>query len=629
MQKLTILAVLALAFLREQGMAQTVNLGSAADFAIVAGAGVTNTGTTIVTGDVGTHPTPSQTGFGSISIDGTNHVDDAVTQLAKTDLVTAYNDAAGRTPSIIYAPASDLGGLTLVAGVYNNSSSFGLTGVLTLDAGGDPNAVWVFQAGSTLITASNSSVLLINGAQACHVFWQVGSSATLGTGSNFSGNILALTDITAGNGASVLGRLLARNGAVSLDTNTITRAICQQLMIAVEPTTTTSTTTTRPGSGGSDRERGGPTAKELETALILAAQTVDTVSARGLTSIYTLGFAQFDTEVFSLQQRLADIRGASRRRAPDINDTNPIPTEQNPWSGKNVRGGKNPWHGKNASGREGVQPKEVQMDDDLGWGFFITATGDFATMGDDDGTSIGTTLGVDCRISEHFVVGVSVGYARSEVDLFDGSKVESDGAKVAIYALYTHGGFYTEGLVGGGYNSYDTRRSAFLGDARGDTGGVQFDSYLGIGYDITMGGWTVTPMASVLYTLVSIDGYNEIGSLVPLNIESQHAGSLRTRVGPRIEYTTEAGGVHWTPSISAQWQHEFLDDELPLEARFANDTESLFTVYGPNLGRDSILLTAALNISWRRYAAYLAYQANFGRENYENHTALAGLRVSW
>lgn len=206
-------------------MAQpTVNLGTAASFAVLAGSGITNTGPTTIIGDVGTFPTTSETGFGTVTIIGTNHAGDAVTQGAKTDLVIAYNDAAGRVPFTVVA--GDLGGQTLTPGVYQSASSLGLTGTLTLDAQGDPNAVFIFQMGSTLTTASASSVVLINGAQACNVFWQVGSSATLGTGSAFQGTILALTSITATTGAVVNGRLLARNGEVTLDTNTITVTIC-------------------------------------------------------------------------------------------------------------------------------------------------------------------------------------------------------------------------------------------------------------------------------------------------------------------------------------------------------------------------------------------------------------------
>lgn len=201
-----------------------VGLGAADSFAVLAGAGVTNTGATTMTGDLGTFPTTTVSGTGSITIIGTYHGGDSVTQNAKDDLVTAYNVAAGQGPT---SPISaDLGGMTLVSGVYNSASSLALTGTLTLDAEGDPDAVFVFQAGSTLITASGSQVAFVNGAQSCNVYWQVGSSATLGTGSAFRGTVIALTDITATTAATIDGRLLARNGAVTLDSNTITRSPC-------------------------------------------------------------------------------------------------------------------------------------------------------------------------------------------------------------------------------------------------------------------------------------------------------------------------------------------------------------------------------------------------------------------
>lgn len=216
----------AVTILSQNGMAQSsVNLGTAANFAVLAESGITNTGATTINGDVGTFPTTSITGFETVTLIGINHVGDAVTQQAKTDLVTAYDDAAGRTPTQFYTQAFELGGLTLTNGIYNTTASFGLTGNLTLDAQGNPGAVWIFQAGSTLITASGSSVILLGGAQAGNIFWQVGSSATLGTGTHFAGNILALTSITLETGATIEGSALARNAAVVLDANSITRAV--------------------------------------------------------------------------------------------------------------------------------------------------------------------------------------------------------------------------------------------------------------------------------------------------------------------------------------------------------------------------------------------------------------------
>lgn len=207
-----------------QAAARSVPLGTAGSFAVLAGAGITDTGPTTITGDIGTFPTTTITGAAGIVVHGTNHRGDAVTQGAKNALVTAYNTAAGEGPPAT-AP-SNLGGRTLRAGVYRASSSMALTGALTLDAAGNPDAVFVFQAGSTLTTASASRVVLVNGAQACHVFWQVGTSATLGTTTRFRGNLLATSSITLTTGATVEGRVLARNGAVTMDTNVITRPAC-------------------------------------------------------------------------------------------------------------------------------------------------------------------------------------------------------------------------------------------------------------------------------------------------------------------------------------------------------------------------------------------------------------------
>jgi len=204
-----------------------VPLGTAGPFAVLAGAGVTNTGPTTLRGDLGTYPTTSTTGTGTLTITGVNHGGDAVTQGAKRDLQTGYDTAAGEGPP--NPITADLAGQTLTAGVYRSASTLGLTGDLTLDAGGNPDAVFVFQAGSTLKTASASRVTLTNGAQACHVFWQVGSSATLGTASVFRGSILALTSISVTTGVTIDGRVLARNGAVTLDTDTITTPTCSTL----------------------------------------------------------------------------------------------------------------------------------------------------------------------------------------------------------------------------------------------------------------------------------------------------------------------------------------------------------------------------------------------------------------
>ena len=228
-----------------------VGLGTAASFAVLAGQTVTNTGPSVITGGIGLSPGSAVTGFPPGTVNGTIHTADAVALQAQADLTTAYNDAAGRAASATVS--ADLGGQKLVPGVYTGGT-LGLTGTLTLDAQGDPSAVFVFQSASTLITASSSRVTIINGGNACNVFWQVTSSATLGTSSVFVGTVLALTSVTATTGAVIFGRLLARNGAVTLDSNQMNRPSCTAATSAT-PGATAATgaggaaTTPLPGTG--------------------------------------------------------------------------------------------------------------------------------------------------------------------------------------------------------------------------------------------------------------------------------------------------------------------------------------------------------------------------------------------
>jgi type VI secretion system secreted protein VgrG len=238
---LTVMVVLAAAvLLPAQGAraATAVNLGLAAPFAVLGGSTVTNAGSTTVNGDVGVHPGPAVT-ITQNMVNGAIHAGDSVAAAAKADLATAYDTALAQGPD---APlAGDLGGMTLTPGLYSFPAAATLGGTLTLNGGGDPTAVFIIQIGSTITTAANSAVVLTGGAQACHVTWLIGSSATLGADTSFRGDVLADTSITAVAGTTVDGRLLAIGGAVTLDTNRVTATTC------LPPATTTSTTTSTTG----------------------------------------------------------------------------------------------------------------------------------------------------------------------------------------------------------------------------------------------------------------------------------------------------------------------------------------------------------------------------------------------
>ncbi len=273
------LVLVGTAFTSSASAALTVQLGTATPFAVLAGTAVTDNPTSSITGNVGLSPaagtnyaglTQAEVTGSIYSTDGTgpagNVNNPALLTTAKNDLTTAYVAAAGQPPTSTFVSGDNqLGGQTLTAGVYafGHAATANITAAspLVLNGQGDPNSVFVFQASSDLVTASNSVVQLVNGAQACNVFWQVGSSATLNSSSTFVGTIMALTSATLLTGATVQGRVLARNGAVTLDANTITApAACTVAAPTTTTTTPGTTATTAPtGTGGASTPGGSIT----------------------------------------------------------------------------------------------------------------------------------------------------------------------------------------------------------------------------------------------------------------------------------------------------------------------------------------------------------------------------------
>ncbi len=275
--------------------ATSVGLGKAASFSVLGGSTITNTGQTTMFGDLGLAPGSSVTGAPVVL--GAEHVDDAVANEAKSALTTAATTAANEASN--GSAGEDLAGHAFLPGVYTASSSLLLSsGSVTLNAEGDPNAVFIFQIGSTLTTGSNTSVSLINGAQACNVFWQVGSSATLGTGTHFVGTIMAADSITANTGATIHGRLLAQTAAVTLENNTITTSTCAssssgsgggteittpQETAAIEKATTGGETTTgagtTTGSGGTTTSSGA-TVTTTGAGVLVSSPGISTTTSR-------------------------------------------------------------------------------------------------------------------------------------------------------------------------------------------------------------------------------------------------------------------------------------------------------------------------------------------------------------
>ena len=242
----------------------SLNLGTACSFAVLAGTSITNSGLTTITGDVGS---PSETGFGTVVLVGTNHNNDSTTVAALGDLNIAYTDGQSRSADDVLA--AELGTTTVLPGVHSSiSGAFHIGGTVTLDAGGNTAAVFIMKMSSTLVTAANSMVSLSRGAQASNVFWVVGSSATLGQSSTLEGSILALTAITFGNAATVHGRSLAHDAAVTLDTSTVTNSIACGLFTPT-PTRTPSASTSSTPTGDHDQQYCYPSPAQGDSARIV------------------------------------------------------------------------------------------------------------------------------------------------------------------------------------------------------------------------------------------------------------------------------------------------------------------------------------------------------------------------
>ena len=289
------------------------------------------------------------------------------------------------------------------------------------------------------------------------------------------------------------------------------------------------------------------------------------------------------------------------------------------------------------SGPKGEQGKAFEEGPpDLRWGSFITGVGEFTSVGDTtnargyDLTTGGFTLGVDYKVTPHFTLGLIGGYARTGTDLSGGGDVKVDGVKYGLYGTYFQGGFYVDGALHGGYNSYDTKRVGLGGTARGDTNGGEFNLLFAPGYDWHKGPLTLGVTTSLQYTYVKIDGFSERGSLLPFQFRSQVTESLRTAIGVKASYDVKVGKKIIRPEVRVGWQHEFGEQTTALDSRFANGAGGIFKVVGPEIGRDSLLIGAGAALIWSdRVSAYLYYDGELGRDNYDSHNITGGIRMSF
>ena len=347
----------------------------------------------------------------------------------------------------------------------------------------------------------------------------------------------------------------------------------------------------------------------------------ENISPDSLSAIYEISFSAANIQAVNLENRFAEIRNGSTGFTSSLNISNPPATL--------VEG---------KEGKAEIEPNNnaLTSSPQNKWGIWTSGSGNFVNVGGDgngkgyDFTTGGVNLGLDYRLTQNIAVGIAVGYAHTSTNLAGDGSVDVNSGKAGVYATYYNRGFYVNGYLGGGYNNYNTRRDGLLGNAIGNTGGGEFNSFLNGGYEFHYGGWTFGPNGSLQYSYVDFSGFTESGSLAPLRIPSQSEDSLRTNLGLSASFNWQVGSVLVTPTLQASWQHEYLYSALPIDAQFASGAGNIFTVHGPVLGHDSALIDAGLDVRWTpTIGTYLSYNGQIGRTNYDSHAVICSVHMTF
>jgi outer membrane autotransporter protein len=354
------------------------------------------------------------------------------------------------------------------------------------------------------------------------------------------------------------------------------------------------------------------------------------LSPEDFAAIFTAGLAISQVQVGNLERRLGEVR----QGANGFSDSGYAVTDSR---GAQNYDGKSTMSLDGKSSVEGKESKEVvetAIAPEYRWGFFISGSGEFGDLESTSSargssfTTGGVTIGADYRVNRHLVMGAALGYANTSSHLSRGGNLGIDSGKGSLYATLYGTGFYLNGIAGAGYGSIDTKRRTLGGFAYGETNATDFNGLLGSGYDFHQGAFTWGPVASLQFTTVGIDSFGERGALGALRIHAQSQDSLQSAVGVKASYNQRIGRVVLTPEIRAQWQHEYLDSASSIDAGFSSGDS--FTVLGPKIGRDALLLDAGVSAQLSsRVAIFAFYTGELARENYTVHSINGGVRVSF
>ncbi|MDP2409959.1 MAG: ice-binding family protein [Pseudolabrys sp.] len=608
--------------------AQAPALGTSIDYAIISGTGITNTGPSVITGipgspgDIGSIG-GSITGFppGILATGIIHPINDAVTNIARNDFFAAYNDLAGRTPTANLT-GQDLGGMTLLPGVYAFDSSANLTGVLSLNGLNDPSSIFIFNIGSTLTVANSSSILLLNGAQGNNVYWRVGSSATLGTNVAFTGNILALTSITLNTGASIIcGVAFAQNGAVTLDTNRI--SLCAQI---VGPAT--------------------PSASDQSVnALIQAFLASGGLIPLAFINLFSLPPAELADALNRLSGEIGT--GAAVAGVQGMNSMLSMLT--NPNAERNF--GQQQPPPRRGFYKAPIYTKSVATSYDPGrWGLWAAAYGGHTDTGasafgthDRSVRTYGYAAGLDYRLTPDTTIGIAVGGGGSNFGLSDGlGGGRSDLFQVAAYATTWIDRAYLSAAVAYGWHSVSTERDlAFAGLERltADYSAHSIGGRLEAGYRFAMPTWGwearfgLTPYVAAQVQNFYAPSYSESSSLTPsifsLSYDAQNTTALRTEVGARADWSVLIdSSTTLSLRAAAAWAHDHWTG-LDKTAQFTILPGFRFTVVGAEPATDLLLASVGADVAFGNGISIgAALQGEFA-ETSQRYAGTARVRYQW
>jgi uncharacterized protein with beta-barrel porin domain len=630
--------------------AQAPVLGTVGSFAVLGGSTVTNTGPTILTGtaanpgNLGVSPGSAITGFPPGFLTGpgaTIHINDAVAIQAQIDLATAFNTLTSK-PATVDLTGQNLGGLTLIPGVYNFSSSAQLTGALTLNGLGNPNSVFIIKIGSTLTTASASAVTLINGAQGGHVFWEVGSSATLGSTTSFAGDILAKASITLNTGAKIIcGAAWAETAAVTLDTNTI--SLCDLAS----------------GGGGPPL---GPNGVPLIASLLpssandnqrAVANAIDSFTAKGGT--LPLGFVNlYNLSPSALADTMTQLQGetgtgTAQAGVQAMNSFLSLVT--NPFADNRGLAPESPLPRPALIYKAPFYKAPVAVADPRRWSVWAAAYGGQTNMtgnalaGSHDlsARAYGYATGLDYRVTPYTVVGFALGGGSTNFGLPDGlGGGHSDMFQSAVYSITRVNAAYVSAALAYGWYHVSTDRFLTVAGidhltadfAANNVGGRIEGGYrFALPSVFDLSGFGVTPYAAFQMQGFRTPSYSEIAisgsSIFALNYNALTTTTTRTELGAWFDRPIALNdGAILALRTRAAWAHDDWSDPR-MTAAFQSLPGSSFTVIGATPAHDSLLASGVAEISFRNGISLAGKFDTELAQRSQTYVGTARVRYSW